>query len=125
MAFVRDAALDALLADIRSNVDKLHITSAEASSFANVASVTLGNKATPSLGAVGAATPNGRKFTVSAITDGTVTGTGTAAYWALVDEGSSELLATGALSSSQGVTNGNTFTLAAFDITAPDAVAEA
>ena len=67
-------------------------------------------------------TPNGRKVTSAAVTDGSVTTTGTASHYAVVDSANSRLLATGALASSQAVTSGNTFTLAAFDVGIPDAV---
>jgi hypothetical protein len=56
---------------------------------------------------------------VSAVSAGTVTGTGTATHWALVDTGNSRLLAAGSLSASQGVTSGNTFDLTSFDIGIP------
>jgi hypothetical protein len=111
---VLDGALNVL---VNATSTILHITSAEASSYANVASVTLGNKTSPTIGAPGARSPSGRKITVSAITNGSVTGTGTAAYYAIVD--SSRLLATGSLTSSQVVTSGNTFTTTAFDIGIP------
>ena len=39
---------------------------------------------------------------------------------AIVDTSNSRLLVTGSLSTSQAVTSGNTFTLAAFDIEIPD-----
>jgi hypothetical protein len=61
----------------------------------------------------------GREVEVAAISDGEVTGTGTASHWAITD-GSSVLIAAGALSASQAVTDGNTFTLAAFKIGIPD-----
>lgn len=98
----------------------LHITATEQTTRANVLTNTLGNKASPAIGAPTARTPDGRKVVVSAITDGSVTVTGTAAFWAVID--GTRLLATGALSSSQAVTNGNVFTLAAFDIGIPAAV---
>ncbi|MDI6770104.1 MAG: hypothetical protein QMD04_10585, partial [Anaerolineales bacterium] len=63
--------------------------------------------------------PSGRKVTVPSISDGAVTATGTATHYAVVDTANSRLLATGALSASQVVTNGNTFTLTAFDIGIP------
>jgi hypothetical protein len=95
------------------NATTLHITSSEASSFANVASVTLGNSAITFTGPTNGDV-SGRKVVVNAITSGTVTGTGTATSWALVD--GSVLYATGSLSSSQSVTSGNAFTLAAINI---------
>jgi hypothetical protein len=59
--------------------------------------------------------------TIAAITDGIVTATGTATHWAITDTANSRLLATGSLSASQVVTNGNMFTLGAFDIGIPGA----
>jgi len=49
-----------------------------------------------------------------------VTATATATHWALTD-GATLLLATGALTSSQAVTSGNTFTLDAISLTFRDA----
>lgn len=122
MAFVADYVLDAALAKLDTEANRLDITSQEATTYAEATTTyTLGNKTALSVGAPADRTPNGRKVTVAAITDGSVTGTGTATHWAIVDTGNSRLLATGALSASQGVTSGNTFTLAAFDIGVPDA----
>jgi len=117
MAYINDNALDAALGYI-DNATILHITSAEASSYANVAAVTLGNKTSISFTGPADGDASGRKITVDEITGGTVTGTDDATHWALVD--GSILYATGALSSSQAVTSGNTFTLDAFDIEIPD-----
>ena len=63
---------------------------------------------------------SGRKITMDAITDGSVTGTGTATHFAVVDEGNAKILHSQALSSSQGVTSGNTFTLTAQAVAFPD-----
>ena len=120
MAFIADAAFDAALDYIRTNGTKIDICSSEPASYAGISSVTLGNKTSMTLGADANGATSGRKTQVPAITTGSVTGTGTATHWAL-SNGSSILVATGALSASQGVTSGNTFTLAAFDITFPDA----
>jgi hypothetical protein len=118
MAVLHDDVLDdglQALTDATSKV--LHICSAEPSSFANVASVTLGNKTPPTVGAPEARAGSGRKVVVSAITDGAVTATATATHYAIVD--GSRLLAANTLAASQGVTDGNVFTLAAFDIGIP------
>lgn len=121
MAFIADYCFDLALAGVAS-ANKLHVCSQEPTTYTEAnATYTLGNKTTPTIGAAADRTPNGRKVTISAITDGTVTGTGTASHWALVDTVNSRLLATGSLSASQAVTSGNTFTLAAFDIGIPDA----
>lgn len=122
MAYLNDSVLDGAIAVVRT-ATRLDICSQEPATYAAATSTyTLGNKVSPTMGAAGDGTGGGRKTTVAAITDGTVTGTGTATHWALTVPASSTLIATGSLSASQAVTNGNTFTLAAFDIRVPDAV---
>lgn len=122
MAFVADYVLDAALAKFDTEANRLDICSQEPTSYSQATSTyTLGNKTSLSVGAPADRTPNGRKVTVAAITDGSVTGTGTVTHWAIVDTGNSRLLATGAFGSSQAVTSGNTFTVDAFDIGIPDA----
>ena len=64
-------------------------------------------------------TPNGRKVTTVAVTDGAVTGGGTAARWAIVDSVNSRLLVDNDLAASQAVTAGNVFSLPAFDFGIP------
>lgn len=123
MPMITDSALDALLNYIDTNGEKLHICSAEPANYAGVAGVTLGNKTSPAIAAPSDRSPNGREIVVAAISDGSVTGTGTATHWCIVkDSATSELLAAGALASSQGVSSGNTFTLTQFAIGVPDAV---
>lgn len=123
MAFINDRVFDSGLSILTSEANRLDITSAEATTYVEATStLTLGNKTSLSVGAVGDRTPNGRKVTVAAITTGgSVTATGTATHWAVVDTVNSRLLATGALASSQAVTSGNSFTTTAFDIGIPDA----
>lgn len=122
MAFILDAAYDALLDRVCSNVENLYICSTEPGTFTAASSTNkLGTKATPSIGAAGDRSGGGRKRTVAAITDGTVNSTGTASHWALTDDSASELCATGALASSQSVTATNTFTTTAFEIGVADA----
>lgn len=119
MGFVNTNVLDSGLSYATTNGTRIDITSSEATTYAQATSTyTLGNKTSVSTGSPASRSPSGRKVTVGAITGGSVTGTGTAAYWALTD-GSSILVATGALSASQAVTSGNTFSLAAFDIGIP------
>ncbi len=120
MAFANDDAADAYLAVAPGAATRLDICSQEPTTRTEaITTYSLGNKTSPTIGSAGDAAPNGRKRTVSAITDGSVTSTGTATHWALTD--GTRLLATGALSASQAVTSANTFTLAAFDIRVPDA----
>ena len=119
MAYLNINIMDSGLAWLVTNGTRLDICSADVgSTYANVATYTLGNKTSLTIGSPAAGTSNGRKVTVPAITDGTVTGTNTAAYWAITN-GSNVLAASGQLSSSQAVTSGNIFTLAAFDIGIP------
>ena len=96
----------------------LHICSQQPVSFAEVATYSLGNKASPSIGSPANHT-TGRKVTVAAISGGSVTASGTASNYAIIDTANSKLLSTQALASSQVVTSGNTFSLAAFDIAIP------
>lgn len=110
--------LDAALNVIKNNATVLHICSGLPANYAAVAGVTLGNKTPPAFTGPGAGDVSGRKITVTAITDGTVTGTGTASHYAIVD--GSRLLCAQALGATQGVTSGNTFTLGAIDIEIPD-----
>jgi len=120
MATLDNRVFDNGLTVLDTEADEIHITSAEATSFANVSAVTLGNSTTLSIGAPADRAGGGREVTVAATTDGSVTGTGTATHYAIVDSGNSRLLATGSLSASQSVTNGNTFTLSSVTIGIPD-----
>ena len=120
--FLHDDVLDGGLDVLTADVSDLYICSAMPATYAEASSTyALGTKATPTVGAAGAGDPDGREVEVSAITDGSVTGTDDAAYWALVDDTPTErLLAAGALSAPQAVTSGNTFTLTAFTVRFPD-----
>lgn len=123
MPLIADYVLDSALSKLDTEADKLYICSAEPTTYTQaITTYALGVKTSLSVGAPADRSPNGRKVTVAAITDGSVTGTGTASHWAIVDSVNSRLLAANALSASQSVTSGNTFTLAAFDIGLPDAV---
>jgi hypothetical protein len=113
---VRDQGLD--YAD--TNGTKIDILSAAVTTFAGIAGVTLGNKTGLNTGATQDGAVDGRRVITPAITDGSVTGTGTATHWALSD-GTAILVAVGPLSASQGVTSGNTFTLDAISTTIRDA----
>lgn len=122
MTFLNDRVLDFGVNEIDTNGNALHICSQEPTTYAEAtATYTLGNKATPTISAPADGDTNGRKVTVSAFSDGSVSGTATATHFAIVDTVNSRLLATQALASSQAVTSGNTFSLTAIDITIPDA----
>ena len=121
MPYINDEIFDQGLDYADTNGTRIDICSQEPTTYAEATSTyTLGNKTGLNTGATDDGATDGRRVTVPAITDGTVTGTDTATHWALTD-GSAVLLATGALSSSQAVTSGNTFTLDAISITIRDA----
>ena len=116
---VNTNVLDSGLSYATTNGTRIDITSTEATTYAQATTTyTLGNKTSVSTGSPATRSPSGRKVTVAAVSGGSVTGSGTAAYWALTDN-SAILVATGALSASQAVTSGNTFSLAAFDVGIP------
>ena len=120
MATLDNRVFDNGLTVLDTEANAIHITSAEATSYANVASVTLGNSTSLSIGAPQDRSGGGREVVVAAITDGSVTGTGTATHYAIVDTVNSRLLATSTLTASQSVTSGNTFTLSSVAVGIPD-----
>jgi hypothetical protein len=122
MPFLADRVLDLGLSVLDTEANRLDICSSEPTTYAAATgAASLGNKTSLSIGAPATRTPSGRRVTVAAFSDGNVTATGTATHWAIVDTANSRLLATGNLASSQAVTNGNVFSLAAFDIGIPGA----
>ena len=121
MATLNDRVLDSGLSVLDTEANKVVVTSQEATTFTNAnATYALGNSTSLSIGAPADRSGGGREVTVAAITDGSITGTGTATHYAIVDTTNSRLLATSTLSASQSVTSGNTFTLASFTIGIPD-----
>ena len=121
MAYLNDRVFDEGLSILDLEANAVHVTSAEATTYLEATSTyTLGLSSSLSIAAPSDRTGGGRKVAVSAISDGDITGTGTVTHYALVDTANSRLLATAALTASQSVTNGNTFTLATFDIGIPD-----
>ena len=122
MAFLANAVFDSGLSYITSNGSRIDITSTEATTYAEATStLTLGNSTSLSVGSPADRSGGGREVTAASITDGSVTGTGTAAFYAITD-GTSVLIATGALTASQAVTSGNSFTLSSFTVGIPDPV---
>ena len=123
MAFLDSAVLDSGLSQLTGIISPvLHICHTAPTTRANTLTASVGNKTGPTIGSPGARTPTGRKVTVSAITDGSVTATSTgssddAQYWAIID--GTKLWAAGDLAAGQLVTSGNVFTLTAFDIGIP------
>jgi hypothetical protein len=121
MSYLNQNVLDKGLEWLVINGTRLDITIGEATTYSQAvtdANKSAGNKTSLIIGAPGARTPTGRKVTVPAIANGVVTETNTATHWAITD-GASILVATGPLAAGQVVTDGNTFTLATFDIGIP------
>lgn len=123
MAYLNDRVFDEGLSILDLEANAVYVTSTEATDYTEATSTyALGNSASLSIAAPSDRVGGGRKVTVGAIGDGNITGTGAVTHYALVDTVNSRLLATAALTASQSVTNGNTFTLATFDIGIPDPV---
>jgi hypothetical protein len=123
MATLNNRVFDNGLSVLDTEANAIHITSQEATSYAEATSTySLGNSSSVSIGSPQDRTGGGREVVMSAITDGSVTGNGTATHYALVDTVNSRLLATGSLSASQSVNSGNTFTLSTVTIGIPDPV---
>lgn len=121
MATLADRVFDNGLTVLDTEANRLDICSTAPTTYTEATSTyTLGNKTSLSIGAPADRTGGGREVTVASFTDGSVTASGTAAYYAIVDTTNSRLLATGALSSSQAVTSGNTFSISSFKIGIPD-----
>ena len=120
MAFINDEVFDTGLDYADTNGTRIDIVSTDpGGTYATVTGNTLGND-TVNTGVTQDGATDGRRVIVPAITAGSVTGNGTATHWALTN-GTDTVVASGALSSSQVVTSGNTFTLDAISITIRDA----
>jgi len=123
MATLDNRVFDNGLTVLDTEANKILITSQEATDYtdANTTSA-LGNSTSLSVAAPSDRTGGGREVVVAAISDGSVTATGTATHYAIVDTANSRLLATGSLTTSQSVASGNTFSLGSFTIGIPDPV---
>jgi hypothetical protein len=121
MATLNDRVFDNGLTVLDTEANKIVITSQEATTYAEAnATYALGDSTSLSIGAPQDRAAGGREVVVAAISDGNVTGTGTATHYAILDTVNSRLLATGSLSASQAVTSGNTFTLSSTTVGIPD-----
>lgn len=119
MSFITDNAKDAFLSYITGNAETHYILSAEPANYTEIATYALGSKASPSFGSIGDYA-GGRQVQRDAISGGTVSVSGTAAYEALADDTGTELLTAVGISSSQVVTSGNEYTMTAKYIQVPD-----
>ncbi len=124
MPFINDNTLDNGLAALKAAASHIYICSAEPATFTAASStLALGNKnfgaGAVYPGAIAAGSPSGRKLTSAVVADGSVTATGLASHSAVTSNASSRLEVAQALSASQAVTIGNTFTLTAQDVRLP------
>ena len=123
MALLDNRVFDNGLSVLDLEANAIYVTSQQAVSYVDAtATSALGNSTSLSIAAPQDRAGGGREVVVAAITDGSVTGTGTATHYAIVDTINSRLLAAGTLSASQAVTTGNTFTLSSVSIGIPDPV---
>jgi len=121
MATISDYVLDAALSKLDLEADRIDICSQEPTTYTEATSTyTLGNSTSVSFGTPEDGDTSGRKTACAAITDGSVTGSGTATHYAITDVSATRLLCTGSLTTSQSVVSGNTFTVATFDVEIPD-----
>lgn len=121
MASLNDKVFDDGLNTLTTDTDQINICSAEPTTYAEATSTySLGAETSPSVASPTDKSGGGREVIVAAISGASVTATGTAMHYALVDTAISTLLAAGSLASSQAVTSGNNFTLTSFAIGIPD-----
>ncbi|BAQ90236.1 putative metalloprotease [uncultured Mediterranean phage uvMED] len=121
MATLADRVYDNGLTILDTEASRLDICSQEPTTYAEATSThSLGNATSISISAPADRTGGGRKVTLSAVSGGAVSATGTATHFALTDVSNTRLLATGSLTASQAVTLGNSFATTALDIGIPD-----
>ncbi len=121
MAYLNPRVLDLGLNVLTTETTRLHFCSAEPTNYAQAVSLSLGSKASPSVGAPADRTPSGRKVTVAAVSDGAATANGSVTHYALVDGTNSRLLATREMKDGRTVATGDTITSPAFDVGIPGA----
>ena len=122
MPYINDSVLDNLssLAGATSRRVDINYTQEPTTYTEATSTYSCGNKTGLTMTALANGAIDGRMVQTPAITDGSVTATQTAGWWSLTDA-ASVLHAAGALSATQSVTSGNTFTLDAISITNRDA----
>lgn len=121
MATLNNRVFDNGLSVLDLEANKITITSQEATTYAEGnATFALGSSTSLSIAAPSDRTGGGREVVVAEVTDGSVSVSGTATHYAILDTVNSRLLATGTLTASQAVSAGNTFTLGSFTIGIPD-----
>jgi hypothetical protein len=121
MPSLNNRVFDNGLSILDTEASRIDLTSQEATTYIEATSThTLGNSTSLSIAAPSDRSGGGREVVVAAISDGSVTGDGTATHYAIVDVSNTRLLVTGSLTASQVVASGNTFSLGSFTIGIPD-----
>ena len=122
MPYINDSVLDNLssLAGATGRRVDINYTQEPTTYTEATSTYSCGNKTGLTMTALANGAIDGRMVQTPAITDGSVTATQTAGWWSVTDA-ASVLHAAGALSATQSVTSGNTFTLDAISITNRDA----
>ncbi len=115
--------LDVGLSALDAECDKIYVCSAEPTTYSQATTAgtyALGNKSFTQgtvFGSPGAGSPDGRASVSVAVTDGSITNSGTISHWAAVDSTTSRLLARGPVTGGIAVTGGQVFTLGAVTVT--------
>lgn len=122
MSYLNNRVLDLGLTTLIAETTRLTILAAAPTDYVSATTPALGAK--PGVTVVGPQNAaSGRMAVVGPISDGSVSVAGTAAFWALVDDSGSRLLASAPLSDPLPVAVGNAFTLTSFNITLPGVAA--
>ncbi len=122
MGVLGPRVLDVGLSALDAECDKIYVCSAEPTTYGQATTAgtyALGSKSFTQgtvFGAPGAGSPDGRSTVSVAITDGSITNSGTISHWAAVDSTASRLLARGAVTGGIAVTGGQSFTLGAITV---------
>lgn len=117
MGKVSTSVLDASLDEIKTGTRLLYLD-AEPADYADALTKQLGYKDSPTFGANGDYA-SGRRFAVSAITDGVGTATGTCTWYAIVDVTGTLLLAAEEATTPFDIASGGVVTNNAFNISQP------
>lgn len=119
MGFIADWVLDYGLVVLTSEADSLHICTTMPATYADAVD-SIAVKLAPQISEpFSSDTYPGRKVRVGPVNDGSITGTGTGTFWALVDSASERLLAAGPVATPDMLHAGNFFELAEFTIGIP------
>ena len=121
MAFLHDDVYDNGLQTLTDNVDAIHVCSQAPTTYAEATSTySRGSKSSPTIGSPVDGVSSGRRVIITGFTDGTASSTGNITHLAIVDTGSSKLLAVQALIATQYVVSGDPLSLGTFSVGVPD-----